>query len=205
MVFSVVYRQRPCESLADFGFRQWHCNFSNQSNSISFVLAEKKWNCWIVKDSIISLGQWKNLHQQIHESEALNSYATDFCSIYRLNFCLTVETRINKRNRLLFSDELSPYQGNCSTWVSSLDNLWPYLANLLHSNKFSKQVVASGGKIVPLDLFSQTSCLWKLNHLKKFLRQSFTIIWELVSLEKLPRKTSSIRFISTQKKQTFGS
>ena len=105
--------------------------------------------------------------------------------LLRKSFWLTVGTKINKTKKLIFSDNLSPYQGK-----------------LLHLSNFLRQSVALSGEVVPLEYFlqiicrlitefvtfdwlSQTCCLRLLIHFIIFLRQSVTILGNLLHLKRL--------------------
>ena len=46
---------------------------------------------------------------------------------------------------LIFSDRLSPYQGNLSTWLIFSDKLSPYQGNLLHLSEFPRQALYTSG------------------------------------------------------------
>ena len=82
-------------------------------------------------------------------------------------FWVTFKSDLNKTNTLVFSDNLSPYQGICS-----------------------------------LDEFSLTHCLGMLIHLINFLRQSVTILRELLHLKRFSQTSWRTLLIENLKKHT---
>ena len=102
-------------------------------------------------------------NQKLLSSTLHNLCKIQFLFLLKASFWLTVETWINKTNKLVFSDQLSLYQ-----------------EKLIHLSNFIRPAVVLSRVFVPFEWFAQTRCLGMVILLITFLRQPVTILWKLV-------------------------